>query len=115
MTEETLFTKIINGAIPSDKVYEDDEFCAFRDIQPAAPVHVLIVPKKVIPRITDASEEDAALLGRLLLAANKVAQTLGIAETGFRYVINCGEHGGQEVFHLHMHILGGRRLGWPPG
>ena len=115
MIEETLFTKIIAGTIPADKVYEDNEFCAFRDINPAAPCHVLIVPKKVIPKISDAQEEDAPLLGRLLLAANKVAEQLGIAQDGYRYVINCGENAGQEVMHLHLHILGGRQLSWPPG
>ncbi|HDP35310.1 MAG TPA: histidine triad nucleotide-binding protein [Candidatus Hydrogenedentes bacterium] len=115
MSEKTLFTKIIEGEIPADKVYEDDEFCAFRDINPAAPCHVLIVPKKVIPKISDADASDAELLGRLLLAANKVAAQLGLAEEGYRFVINCGENAGQEVMHLHLHILGGRRLSWPPG
>lgn len=115
MSEDTLFTKIIEGTIPSDKVYEDDLFYAFRDINPAAPCHVLIVPKKVIPKISDAQEDDALLLGKLVLAANKVAAQLGIAEDGYRFVINCGENGGQEVMHLHLHILGGRRLSWPPG
>ena len=115
MSEETLFTKIIEGTIPSDKVYEDELFYAFRDINPAAPCHVLIVPKKVIPKVSDAQEDDALLLGKLLLAANKVAAQLGIAEDGYRFVINCGENGGQEVMHLHLHILGGRRLSWPPG
>jgi histidine triad (HIT) family protein len=115
MSEETLFTKIIEGTIPSDKVYEDEDFCAFRDINPAAPCHVLIVPKKVIPKISDAQPEDADLLGRLLLTANTLAAQLGIAEGGYRLVINCGENGGQEVMHLHLHILGGRQLSWPPG
>ncbi len=115
MTEKTLFSKIIDGDIPSDKVYEDEEFFAFRDIHPGAPVHVLIVPKKPVPTIIDAEEADAALLGRLLLAANAVARQLGIARTGFRYVVNYGEDGGLEVPHLHVHILGGRRLSWPPG
>ncbi len=115
MAEETLFTKIITGAIPSEKVYEDDLFCAFKDINPAAPCHVLLVPKKVIPKITDAAPEDTELLGKLLLTANNVAKQLGIAEDGFRYVINCGENGCQEVMHLHLHIIGGRKLGWPPG
>jgi len=115
MSEETLFSKIIAGTIPSDKVYEDQDFYAFRDIHPAAPCHVLIVPKKVIPKISDAQEEDAELLGRMLLAANKVAAQLGVAGDGYRLVINCGENGGQEVMHLHMHILGGRLFGWPPG
>ncbi len=115
MSEETLFTKIIKGEIPSTPVYSDEEFYAFRDINPGAPTHVLIVPRKPIPKVTDATEEDAALLGRLILAANKVAKQEGITENGFRYVINCGEWGGQTVFHLHLHILGGRPMAWPPG
>ncbi|NLN94086.1 MAG: histidine triad nucleotide-binding protein [Candidatus Hydrogenedens sp.] len=115
MSSETLFTKIISGEIPSEKVYEDDEFYAFQDINPAAPVHVLLVPKKVIPAIADATAEDEGLLGRFILTANKIAKELGIAEAGFRYVINNGEQGGQTVAHLHLHILGGRSLEWPPG
>lgn len=115
MDEETLFSKIISGQIPADKVYEDDEFCAFRDIHPAAPSHVLLVPRKIIAKLTDANDADEGLLGRMLLTANKVAEKLGIANEGFRLVINCGAHGGQEVPHLHFHILGGRPLGWPPG
>lgn len=115
MGERTLFSRIIDGEIPADIVYEDDEFCAFRDIHPAAPVHVLIVPKKVIPKMTDAGTIDRDVLGGLLLTASKVACLLGIDETGFRAVINCGRDGGQEVDHLHLHLLGGRLLGWPPG
>lgn len=115
MSMETLFTKIISGEIPSEKVYEDEEFYAFKDINPAAPVHVLLVPKKVIPAITDATKEDEGLLGRLVLTANKIAEDLGIAVDGYRYVINNGAHGGQTVPHLHLHILGGRALEWPPG
>lgn len=115
MSEGTLFTKIIRGDIPSDKVYEDEEFCAFRDIHPGAPLHVLVVPRKEIPTIMDAVAEDAPLLGRLLLAANKVARLLGLDAGGCRYVINYGKDGGLEVMHLHLHILGGRRLHWPPG
>ena len=115
MVEDTLFSKIIRGEIPSDKVYEDELYYAFKDINPGAPVHVLIVPKKPIPRIIDATEEDQALLGGLLLTANKIAAQLGLDETGFRYVINCGKDGGQMVPHLHIHILGGRLLQWPPG
>ncbi len=115
MEEKTLFTKIIEGEIPAEIVYDDNDYCAFRDIHPAAPVHVLIVPKKVLPALTDATETDTALLGGLLLTATKVARRLGIEETGFRCVINCGNDGGQEVPHLHLHMLGGRPLGWPPG
>lgn len=115
MGEKTLFSRIIDGEIPADIIYQDNEFCAFRDIHPAAPVHVLIVPKKVIPKLTDAEEADRDILGGLLMTANKVAGLLGIDKTGFRCVLNCGQDGGQEVDHLHLHILGGRLLGWPPG
>jgi histidine triad (HIT) family protein len=115
MAEDTIFGKIIRGEIPCDKVYEDDDYFAFKDINPAAPVHVLIVPKKPIPMLTDATQADAALLGGLLLAANRVAEIMGIAENGFRCVVNCGAGGGQLVFHLHLHLLGGRDLCWPPG
>lgn len=115
MSEDTLFSKIIRGEIPSEKVYEDDHVYAFRDINPAAPTHILIVPKKVIPKIIDATDEDALLIGRLVLAANRIAEEEGLAEDGFRYVINCGDHGGQTVYHLHLHILGGRQFAWPPG
>ncbi len=115
MAEDTIFAKILRGEIPSEEVYADDEFYAFRDISPAAPTHVLIIPRKPIERISDATAEDAALLGRMLLTANKIAAQEGVVEKGFRYVINCNADGGQEVFHLHMHILGGRPMEWPPG
>ena len=115
MPEDTIFGKIIRGEIPCDKVYEDDEYFAFKDINPAAPVHVLIVPKKPIAKLTDATQEDAALIGGLFLVANRIAADLGIAEQGFRCTLNCGPGGGQLVYHLHVHMLGGRDLSWPPG
>jgi histidine triad (HIT) family protein len=111
----TLFEKIIARQIPADIVYEDDQVIAFRDIKPAAPTHVLIVPKKVIPRIADAKPEDAKLLGHLLLKAAEVAAKLGIKDSGYRLVFNNGPHAGEAVPHLHCHILGGRDLAWPPG
>lgn len=107
----TIFTKIIQGEIPSDIVYQDDLVTAFRDINPNAPVHILIVPNKVIATVNDLSEEDEPIAGRMLLAAKKVAEQEGIAQDGYRLIINCNEHGGQEVFHLHLHLLGGRPLG----
>lgn len=115
MAEDCLFCKIIRGEIPSNKVYEDDDVFAFEDINPAAPTHVLIIPKKHLKSIGDALPEDTALLGKLLLKANEIAASLGLAEEGYRYVVNTGQNGGQTVFHLHLHILGGRALGWPPG
>lgn len=111
----TLFERIIARQIPADIVYEDDTVLAFRDIKPQAPVHVLIVPKRPIPRIAEAGAEDAATLGHLLLKAAGVARELGLDRTGFRLVVNNGRDGGETVPHLHCHILGGRPLGWPPG
>lgn len=105
-----IFCSITNGDIPSDRVYEDDEFVAFRDIAPAAPVHVLIVPRKHVASIADLGDDDAAYLGRLFLVANKIAQTEGIAGDGYRVISNVGEKGGQSVFHLHVHLLGGRQM-----
>lgn len=105
-----IFCSIINGDIPSDRVYEDDEFVAFRDIAPAAPVHVLIVPRKHVASIADLGDDDAAYLGCLFLVANKIAQTEGIAGDGYRVISNVGEKGGQSVFHLHVHLLGGRQM-----
>lgn len=115
MAENCLFCKIVNGDVPSDKVYEDDEFYAFRDIRPAAPVHILIVPKRHIPRISEIETDDGPLIGRMFLAANAIAGDEGIVGPGFRYVFNCNRHGGQEVYHIHLHILGGRQFSWPPG
>ena len=112
---QTLFEKIIAREIPADIVYEDDRVLAFRDISPQAPTHVLIIPKKVIPRVAEAEDEDSALLGHLLIKARAVAAELGLAENGYRLVINNGRDGGESVPHLHCHILGGRPLKWPPG
>ena len=113
--EKTLFEKICDKEIPADIVYEDDQVVAFRDIAPAAPTHVLVIPRKAIPRINEAKPEDQSLLGHLLLKAAEVARSLGLGEDGFRLVINNGRHGGESVPHLHCHILGGRSLQWPPG
>jgi len=111
----TLFEKIIARDIPADIVHEDDHCIAFRDISPQAPVHLLVVPKKPIPRIGEASLDDQALLGHLLLVAGEVARKENLDRTGFRVVMNHGSHGGETVPHLHIHILGGRPLEWPPG
>ncbi len=111
--ENCLFCKIAKGEIPSQKVYEDDAVLAFRDISPAAPEHVLIIPKKHYDNILQL--DNNALLGQLFDVARQVAQTLGIDKTGFRIVINTGKDGGQTVEHLHLHLLGARELGWPPG
>lgn len=111
---ETLFTKIIDREIPADIVYEDDQCLAFRDINPKAPMHILVIPKKVIPRLVDAESSDDALLGHLMTTAAKIARDEGYGDA-FRTVINNGEAAGQTVFHLHIHILGGRDFMWPPG
>lgn len=107
----SLFSKIIAGEIPGDIVYQDDLVTAFRDINPQAPTHILIVPNKEIPTVNDVTPEDEAALGRLFLAAKQIAEEEGVAEDGYRLIINCGKHGHQEVFHVHMHIVGGRPLG----
>lgn len=111
----TLFTRIINREIPADIVYEDDQAIAFNDIDPQAPLHVLIVPKKEIPTINDISEEDEALVGHLFRIAAQLAHEKGLAEDGYRVVMNCNEYGGQSVYHIHLHMMGGRRMGWPAG
>ena len=111
----TIFQKIANREIPARIVYETDEFFAFHDVNPQAPVHVLIVPKRLIPRIAEASAGDAELLGKMLIASREIAQQLGVAETGYRLVINNGRDAGESVPHLHMHLIGGRHLAWPPG
>jgi histidine triad (HIT) family protein len=111
---ETIFSKIIRHEIAADIVYEDDLCLAFRDINPQAPTHILIIPKKVIPRLRDATDADQQLLGHLLLTVNKVANQLGL-ESGYRVVINTDVDGGQTVYHLHLHLLGGRQMQWPPG
>ena len=107
---ETIFSKIINHELPADIVYEDDEVMAFRDISPQAPVHVLVIPKIEIATVNDIQPEQAELIGKMVLAAQKIAVDEGIAEDGYRLVINCNRHGCQEVFHLHLHLLGGRQL-----
>ena len=107
---ETIFTKIINHELPADIVYEDDAVMAFRDINPQAPVHVLVVPKVEIATVNDIKPDQAELVGKMVLAAQKIAVDEGITEDGFRLVINCNRHGCQEVFHLHLHLLGGRQL-----
>ncbi|OGU62767.1 MAG: histidine triad nucleotide-binding protein [Ignavibacteria bacterium RBG_13_36_8] len=112
----TIFSKIINKEIPADIVYETEAILAFRDINPQAPIHILIIPKIEIPTAKDINvEKHAKLLGQLFDAANKIAEKENIAEQGFRLVINCGKNAGQEVYHLHMHLLGGRKMNWPPG
>lgn len=107
----SIFSKIIAGEIPADIVYQDELVTAFRDINPQAPTHILIVPNKEIPTVNDATVEDEVTLGRLFVVAQKIAKDEGIAKDGYRLLVNCGEHGGQEVYHIHMHLLGGRRLG----
>lgn len=112
---KTLFEKIVAREIPAQIVFEDEHVLAFRDISPQAPTHVLIVPKRAIPRIAEAQADDQELLGHLLLKAAEVAKKLNLDQTGFRLVINNGKDGGETVPHLHCHILGGRHLQWPPG
>ena len=107
---ETIFSKIIKREIPADIVYEDDDILAFRDINPLAPVHVLVIPRVEIATVNDIRPEQAELVGRMVLAAQKIAADEGIAEDGYRLVINCNRHGCQEVFHLHLHLVGGRQL-----
>ena len=116
MAEQTcLFCKIVAGEIPAAKVYEDERAVAFRDINPQAPTHVLVIPRAHIASLGEASESDEALLGHLLVAAASVAREEGLGEGGYRTVINTGAGAGQTVFHIHVHVLGGRRLSWPPG
>ena len=113
--ENCIFCKIIKGEIPSNKVYEDEEILAFPDINPQAPLHLLVIPKKHIPNIMEMDSSDSELIGRLLYRAQELAKSQGCEEKGGRFVINCKSHGGQTVDHLHCHILGGRSLSWPPG
>jgi histidine triad (HIT) family protein len=113
----TVFSKIISGEAPADIVYKDELVTAFRDINPAAPTHILVVPNKAIPTVNDLGEEDAALVGHMVLVAKKLASEEGIAKGGYRLIINCNRDGGQVVFHLHLHLIGGRSLGpmvWRP-
>jgi histidine triad (HIT) family protein len=111
----TIFSRIIAGEIPCSKVYEDNQVLAFRDIKPQAPTHILIIPKAPIPTADDLQDADAELIGRLVLVARRLAREEGHGESGYRLVINCKGDGGQEVPHLHVHLLGGRLMNWPPG
>ena len=111
----SLFTKIINREIPADIVYENDDIIAFNDINPQAPIHVLIVPKKEIKTLNHLQVEDQEIVGKMFIAAKKLAEELNIDKNGYRTVFNCNDHGGQTVFHIHLHLLGGRQLAWPPG
>ena len=113
--DKTIFKKIIDGEIPADIVYQDDLCLAFHDVAPQAPTHVLLIPKKEVVNVAGLSEEDRELAGHLLLTVGKVARELGIEDGGYRVVANCGSNGGQSVDHLHLHILAGRQLKWPPG
>jgi histidine triad (HIT) family protein len=113
--EETVFSQIIEKKKPAEIIYEDEEVVAFKDINPQAPVHVLIVPRKPIPKLTDVDESDAAVLGKMVMIAKKIAEDFGLDEDGFRLLTNQGKNGGQTIYHLHFHLLGGRRLMWPPG
>lgn len=112
--EKTIFQKIADREIDSDIVYEDDDIIAFRDIDPKAPVHILIVPRRVIPTIDDIQESDAPVVGRLFTVASKLAEQEGL-DNGYRVVMNCGPDGQQSVYHIHLHLLGGRKFTWPPG
>ena len=112
---ECLFCKMISGVIPCDKVHENEYVLAFRDIDPKAPPHILIIPKKHITTLNEINENDQDLLGELLLTAKKIAKDEGIDTSGYRTVFNCNSDGGQTVFHIHMHLLGGRPMAWPPG
>jgi histidine triad (HIT) family protein len=111
VSEDTIFQKIVRGEIPADIVHQDDMVTAFRDINPLAPVHVLVVPNRVIPTADDVTADDDALVGRMVRVASEIAREEGVADDGYRLILNCRAHGGQEVFHLHLHLLGGRPLG----
>lgn len=113
--DDCIFCKIVQGGIPCNKIYEDGELLAFHDLNPQAPLHFLVIPKKHIPNVMEMERADVPLLGRLLHKAQELAAELGCAETGARFVINCKADGGQNVPHLHCHVLGGRALDWPPG
>jgi histidine triad (HIT) family protein len=112
---ETIFDKIIRKEIPASIVYEDNEILAFKDINPQAPIHILLIPKKQIPTINDVELDDANLIGKLVFRAKQIAGELGVADDGYRLVFNCNKNGGQEVYHIHLHLLAGRSMQWPPG
>ena len=115
MEEKTIFEKIINKEIPSDIIFEDDLIIAIEDINPVAPVHILLIPKKKIVTINDVKEEDSPLIGHMFYTAKNLASELGIDKNGYRLVFNTNEDGGQSVYHIHLHLLGGRQMDWPPG
>ena len=112
---DCLFCKMVSGEITPDTIYEDDDVLAFRDINPQAPVHALVIPKQHVSTINDLDTDSAVLVGKMMMAAARIAQQEGFAEQGYRTVMNCNAHGGQTVFHIHLHLLGGRVMGWPPG
>lgn len=112
---DCIFCKVAQGEIPSDFLYEDDDIVAFNDLQPQAPTHVLVIPKRHISTLNDLEQADAGLVGRLVLAARDIATNRGLAEDGYRTLINCNAAGGQSVFHIHLHLLAGRQMTWPPG
>jgi histidine triad (HIT) family protein len=112
---ECIFCKIVEKAIPAALVYEDDLVVAFDDINPQALIHTLVIPRKHVASVAELQDSDVGLLGHLMLAGNKIAKLKRIADTGYRFVVNTGAHGGQTVFHLHLHVLGGRHMAWPPG
>ena len=112
---DCLFCKMVSGEIAPDTVYEDEDVLAFRDINPQAPTHVLVIPKQHIATLNDLDEGHADLVGKMMLTAAKIARQEGISDQGYRTVVNCNAHGGQMVFHIHLHLLGGRAMGWPPG
>ena len=112
---DCLFCKILDGEIPCDRVYENDQVIAFRDVNPQAPTHILVIPRKHISTVNDLTADDKNIVGEMMLAAQVIAKQEGIEESGYRLVMNCNEGAGQTVFHIHLHILGGRRMNWPPG
>lgn len=112
---DCLFCKLVSGDIPAEILYQDEQVLAFRDISPQAPTHILVIPKRHITTINDLAEKDAALIGQMVLTAKKLAAQEGLAEDGYRLAMNCNENGGQSVYHIHLHLLGGRRMNWPPG
>jgi len=114
MIQESIFTKIVQRSIPATIVFETEDIIAIRDIAPKAPVHILVIPKKQIPTINDISAEDTILIGKIIIAAKDIAVREGIAENGYRLIFNCNEYGGQTVWHIHCHLLGGKKLGWSP-
>ena len=111
----SIFTKIINKEIPADIIYEDSNYLAFKDISPQAPIHILIIPKKEIATVNDMKKEDSEVFGTLFFIAKQIAKKLNISKEGYRLVMNCNEYGGQTVNHIHLHLIGGRRMNWPPG